>query len=133
VLALRAAALLDLAARALGARAALPGARRGHRVLQPDGARRRPESAPAPPAPRRLGGRPEIHLGSGPDRELYRSMACASGVSRPAKPARQTRYARHPEASVAMGVVAVRPPARRAACNPPQPFALAVPPASRRA
>src|SRR5204863_5589640 len=51
-------------------------------------------------ARRGLGGRPEIHLGSGPDARVERSMTRARRMCRRRKPARQTRYARPADASV---------------------------------
>src|SRR6185503_20896753 len=47
--------------------------------------------------------RPEIHFGSGADPRMERLVARASGVPRPAKPARQTLYARRGAASRGRG------------------------------
>src|SRR6185503_15283380 len=46
------------------------------------------------PLARRGLGRPEIHFGSGADANVERSVARATGLPRPAKPARHARYAR---------------------------------------
>src|SRR5207247_7341330 len=96
-------------------------------------------SSGSPPRRGARGGRPEIHLGSGPDRGLYRSMA-----ARAACRGRQSRRDKRDTHDTPGGlwrwevgaarsaiVMAARPPARKAACNPRQLFALAVAPTSR--